>query len=245
MGLAGDPVILALDESPPDHACASVQLYNADLALLNYLLQDLRSLVRLMAQGGVRIEPYEIITWTVHELLRRTVVCDPAGLLEHADVQMVGFLGDRRPECNTTALDQVEIQLLDDFRSYPGILSYSSVELVDNQWANLVVHREPEDREKWREGHTHVYAAEDLAPQIYSDVRIHNGCIAGGPIGSETVVIETTKYWDYDSDPVWHAIRFLPGGATETVGSPWTDIADPATVTDTPAPDHAPEGDHP
>jgi len=52
---------------------------------------------------------------------------------------------------------------------------------------------------------------------MYHSVRIHNGCILGGPIASESVIIETTKYWDYDTDPVWHAFRSLPRGATEVV----------------------------
>ena len=46
-------------------------------------------------------------------------------------------------------------------------------------------------------------------------------------IGPETVVIETTKYWDYDSTPTWHAMRVLPGGATETLESPGADLNHP------------------
>ena len=41
----------------------------------------------------------------------------------------------------------------------------------------------------------------------------------------ETVIIERTKYWDYDSPELWHALRDFPAGATETVGTPWTDLA--------------------
>ncbi len=220
-----ESIVLQLDESPPDHPFAAVQLYHADIALLNYLLQDLRALVRRAAAGEIQLVAHETIEWQVHGLRRRTIVCDPQRLLQRHDVEMVGFFGDRRAESDGSAVDEVEVKLHLEFRNYPGILSYSSIELVDNQWADLVVHSEPEDRQAWRSSRVHVYAAEELAPRVYHNVRIHNGCIPDGAIGSETVVIETTKYWDYDVFPTWRASRELPGGATGTVGSPWTDLA--------------------
>lgn len=220
-----NPDRLALDESPPEHRCADVRLYNADLALLHYLLQDLRVLVRQAAAGMATLAPYETRTWDVHGLHRRTVVCDPDRLLLAADVQMVGFFGDRRSTKDACEVDSAELDVIGQFRTHPGILSYSSIELIGNQWANLVVHCHPTDREAWRHSDVHIAAAEQLAPRVYHSVRIHNGRIPGGPIGSETVVVESTKYWDYDCAPVWHAIRELPGGATETVGSPWSGVA--------------------
>ena len=215
------PIRIASDESPADHPSADVRHYGADLALLNYLLQDLRVLVRQADAGDTELRPYQTIIWDVHGLRRRTVMCDPASLLRGTDVWIVGFLGDRRSSDDAKEIDAFEIDVIGEFRQYPGILSYSSVELIDNQWANLVVHRNIGNREAWRHSHVHMHAAEELAPRVYHSVRIHNGRIRGGPIGSGTVIIETTKYFDYDSDPMWHAIRALPGGVTETVASPW------------------------
>ena len=86
--------------------------------------------------------------------------------------------------------------------------------------ANLVVHRRADDREAWRHSDVHIRAAEQLAPQVYHSVRIHNGRIRGGPIGTGTIIVDTTKYWDYDCEPAWHATRVLPGGATEAVERP-------------------------
>lgn len=220
-----DPVLLSPYESPPDHPCAALAHYRSDLALLNYLLQDLRSLARRMRKGEIRVAPYERMTWEVHGLRRRTVVCDPDRLPSPFEAQMVGFMGDRRSSPEATEVDEAELDVIGEFRSYPGIISYSSIELVDHQWANLVIHVDPDDREAWRHSDVHIQAAEELAPRVYHNVRIHNGCVRGGPIGSETVVIERTKYWDYDVPVTWHAVRDFPGGATETVGSPWTDLA--------------------
>ena len=212
------PVLLTADESPLDHACAAASLYGCDIPLLNYLLQDLRVLMRRAAYGDITIEPHQNFEWDVHGLKRHTIVCDPERLKAPFDVNIVGFVGDRRQEtAGSASVDEVEAALHQEFRRYPGILSYSSAELVDDQWIDLVVHTDPEDREAWRESDVHAHAVAQLAPMMYHSVRIHNGCVPGGPVGSESVIIENTKYWDYDTAPVWHAFRELPRGAKGSV----------------------------
>ncbi len=213
-------VDLAADESPPDHPVADTELYGGDVALLNYLLQDLRVITRQGQSGATELTRYRTIDWDVHGLKRRTVICDPEWLLKPVEVQIVGFFGDRRADLPADNIDATEMDVVAEFRLNPGIISYSSIELMGDQWANLVVHRKPTDRDEWRHSRVHIFAAEQLAPVVYRSVRIHNGCLPGGPIGSGTVVIESTKYWDYDSDPVWAAKRHLPGGAAEVLDSP-------------------------
>lgn len=209
-----EQVWLAPDEDPVGHDFASTRRYKSDIALLNYLLQDLRVLVRRAARGETPLlRPQQIVTWEVHGLQRRTVVCDPNRLRAPAPVHIVGFFGDRRTQADKRPIDQSEFDLIAEFCNYPGILSYSSTELVDDYWANLVVHAEPTDREAWRESEIHKRAVADVAPIAYHNVRIHNGWIRGeGVMGLRTVWLQSTKYWDYDVDPVWHAFRDLPGG---------------------------------
>lgn len=209
---AGDPTRLGPNDDAPGHPIADTSHYEADIALLNYLLQDLRALTRRATRGELTLTPQQVITWDVHGLARRTVVCDPDGLRNDADVQIVGFFGDRREAADKPTIEASEIELIGEFPNYPGIVSYSSVELVDGYWANLVVHRSPDDREAWRGSAAHVDAVDRVAPIAYHGVRIHNGCIPHGVPGHRTVVIESTKYWDYDVSPTWHAIRILPGG---------------------------------
>lgn len=212
------PVILDVDETPVGHPCADASLYSCDIPLLNYLLQDLRVLVRRAASGDLVIAPHEQFTWEVHGLKRHTIVCDPERLMTPFDVKIVGFFGDRRAESvGSASVDKTEFMLHEEFKSYPGILSYSSAELVDDQWLDLVVHTDEADREAWRASKVHVHAVEHLAPVMYHSVRIHNGCVLDGPIGSNSIILESTKYWDYDHDPVWHAFRELPRGAVGSV----------------------------
>lgn len=208
------PVRLRTDENVADHPCADIRHYEADLAMLNHLLRDLRVLLRRAETGDLVLRPYEVRTWDEDGLRRRIVMCDPAALLEGMDVLIVGFLGNRRATAEAQAIDEFDIDVVSEFRQYPGILSYSSTERIPKQWANLVVHQEVGDREAWRHSAVHIEAAEVLSPVVYHSVRIHNGRLRGGPIGDGRITVELSKYWDYDSDPMWHAMRTLPGGIT-------------------------------
>lgn len=221
-------------ETAAGHPFTSIENYHSDIALLNYLLQDLRVLVRRAAKGEMTLTAQQVLMWEVHGLARRTVVCDPEGLAESDTVQIVGFFGQSRDMVTRIAVDSSELGLIDAFVDHPGILSYSSIELVNNYWANLVVHRDAGDREVWRSNAAHVRAVNDVAPAAYHSVRIHNGCIQGGVPGTHTVVIETTKYWDYDTDPVWAAERSLPGGETAALIGPISEVDHLATEPTTP-----------
>lgn len=220
MARTDEPIRLGPNDEVDEHPVTDTGAYERDIALLNYLLQDLRALTRRGARGEIEMRPEQVITWEVHGLARRTVVCDPAGLRDETDAQMVGFFGDRRADADRPTIEASEMELIGEFPDHPGILAYSSAELVDGYWANLVVHREPDDRETWRASRAHVHAVERIAPMAYHNVRIHNGFIPGGVTGSRTVVIESTKYWDYDVSPTWHAIRVLPGGETVELAGP-------------------------
>ncbi|NNE11723.1 MAG: hypothetical protein HKN41_05690 [Ilumatobacter sp.] len=197
---------LGTTEIDPDHPCTDVSLYAPDLDLLAYMLQDLRGLIRSNDAGRVELEAHQPIFWEVHGLRRRTVVCEPDDIRRPDRVCIVGFLAERREEIDYVSLDDLELSLLMEFRRYPGILSYTSIELANDYWANLVVHRVPDDTEEWRRSAAHAHAVE-VSPRLYSSVRIHNGHLDGGVVGNQAIVVDCTKYWDYGSDPVWQAVR--------------------------------------
>ena len=196
------------------HPCSDPALYEADQQLLAYMLQDLRALMRRMHAGEITIAPYETRTWSVHDLERRMVICNPSGLAEQRDVCIVGFFGERRGNPETQGrINRLERALLTQFRDYPGVLSYSSIELVDDYWANLVVHTDDGDRDAWSGGKVHREAAEDASPDHYRSVRIHHGQLRDGVCSSNMIKLVRTKYWDYGEvstgAPEWTAVREL------------------------------------
>jgi len=197
---------LGANEVVAGHPCTDVSLYSPDLDLLAYMLQDLRSLLRSNEGGKVDLAAHEPIFWRVHGLRRRTVVCEPERIREADRVCVVGFFVARRESIDYPSLDDLELGLLMEFRKFPGILSYSSAELANDYWANLVVHTVPDDTEAWRGSSAHTRAV-DVSPELYSAIRIHNGHLEDGVAGNQAIAIDRTKYWDYDDDPVWQAER--------------------------------------
>ena len=202
----GDVVQLGEYETVLTHACSDVSLFAPDLDVMAYLLQDLRSLLRSADAGKIDVWAHRPFTWEVHGLHRRTVVCEPTQIRERQRVCVVGFFGNRRVDMPYERVDAIDARLLDEFRDYPGILSYSSIELADDYWANLVVHAEPDDRAVWRTSTAHRHAVE-MSPKLYSSVRIYNGHLPDSVIGNRAIEVESAKYWDYDVEPEWRALR--------------------------------------
>ena len=210
------PVVLAPDEVATDHPCTDTSLYAADRGLLAYMLQDVRALVRLAVDGTRDVVGYEPIIWFVHGLKRRIVPCDLDRLMDGGDLQVVGFFGSRRLASEgglapgTDPIDGLDSALTAEFRNHPGIACYSTIEMVDGFWANLVLHSVPSDAEVWRGSEVHRGAVV-MSPTLYRDVRIHSGRLVGGVNSTSEIALHATKYWDYglvpDGQPTWTAVR--------------------------------------
>ena len=141
----------------------------------------------------------------------RVIVCNADALRKESTPSFVGFFGIKRPGLDHAPLTQVDDQLVVELPHHPGILSYSSVELADGNWGNLIVLRSSADGERWRDGERHAWAVRELAPAHYSAVRLHNGQFAGGLLSGREPVLLRTRYWDYEALPAWRAERVLGG----------------------------------
>ena len=97
------------------------------------------------------------------------------------------------------------------FRNFPGILSYSSIELPNGYWANMVLHDDPVDREYWSRGALHAQAARTLGPIHYRTVRIHNARLTAPVMEQPNFALMKIKYWDYSGEFEWTAERELVG----------------------------------
>lgn len=181
---------------------------------MHYMLEDVRSLVGNMLAGALEVIPFQSREWTVHGLRRREVVCDPTRLTETGDLCVVGFFGERRLGMDPRVLEDANEEVIAEFRNFPGIISYSSVEFADGDWANLVIHDVPASREQWRSSRPHTRAATELSPHHFQTVRIHNGLLSNGVRGGRAILIERTKYWAYEPDGTWQGCReFDPSAA--------------------------------
>jgi len=201
--------VLAANQSVARRPFTAVSLYERDRAMLGYMLEDLRGLLARMALGEGTVIQYQSNEWQVHGLKRRVIVANVMGLHNRRNVCVVGFFGEKHLDQDRAPLEEANAEIVLEFRNFPGILSYSSMELPDGNWANLVLHDIPEVREYWRASERHARAAQELSPLYYRNVRIHNGTLPGGVLSGRSISIERTKYWDYRLPKVWHAVREL------------------------------------
>lgn len=202
--------VLSPSETVKGRPFTSPRLYVGDTRALSYMLHDLKCLIDA---GRLPISLHAPIEWQVNGLARRSVICDLDNLTRrHTQLCFVGFFGERRQDRPITPLEEANAELILEFRNFPGILSYSSMELYDGNWANLVIHYRPEDKTYWQSSERHAEAAQRLAPSYYRTVRIHNGVIPGGLHGGNGLVIQSTKYWDYQRPKLWQGLRDLTEG---------------------------------
>lgn len=209
-----DVVDLGPDDVIPGRPFTSVDHNTADASSMRAMLADVRRVLREAEESSRRIPPLARFAWRVDDRTHRLVVCNEGRLREHGHMSAVGFFGLRRTNLDISPLEDANSAVVQEFPNYPGILSYGSMELGSGQWGNLVLHEEPEDADRWREGELHARAVAELSPIHYVCVRIHNAYLTAGLFEEPDVVIRRTKYFDYSGDSEWRAVRTLdPAGA--------------------------------
>jgi hypothetical protein len=189
----------------------SVELLDRDVAVLHEILDDLVRVLGEADLANTKLVPHERIVWQEAGLARRILICDEDRLRAHPDACVVGFFGERRTDMDIGPLEEANSAIVAQFRNFPGILSYSSIELPNGYWANMVLHDDPIDREYWSRGALHAQAARTLGPIHYRTVRIHNARLTAGVLEQPSFAVKMTKYWDYSESTEWAAQRELAG----------------------------------
>ena len=185
----------------------AVELIDRDVSILHGMLDDLVRVLDECDAGTRQITEHQRIAWAEDGLARRLLVCSEERVRGHADPCYVGFFGERRAELDIGPLEEANAAIVAQFRNYPGILSYSSIELPNGFWANMVLHDDPVDRDYWSRGALHAQAARTLAPIHYKTVRIHTGRLTASVFDRPDFIVKMTKYWDYSEEPEWVAQR--------------------------------------
>lgn len=139
----------------------------------------------------------------------RMVIVQPIRLQRARHLTVVGFFGHKRRNVDPAQvihpLDQL---LVEELPEHPGLLSYSSLELEHGDYGNLVLFADDDAKNHWSTSKMHAQAVE-LAPGYYSNVRLYNGRLPAGILGSHTLSLTTVKYYDYETNPCWRAVRTI------------------------------------
>ena len=139
----------------------------------------------------------------------RVVVAQPDKLRQRQSLTIVGFFGEKRDGADMAAANAFDRKLVAEIPDHPGILSYSTMAMAQDNYANLVLFSDREARAHWSTSKAHARAVQQLSPDYYHNVTIVNGRVSGGINHHQALTLVRAKYFDYDCQPHWHAIRQL------------------------------------
>jgi hypothetical protein len=180
-----------------------------DLAAARQMLAGVRDQVARREVAPIRAGPLVVERREASGRLHRAILLDSRRLGAGRDLVWVGFFGAKRRDVDAAPLAAVDDELIRELPAHPDILSYSSLELDDGDWGNLILLDGDAAREEWRTGARHADATRVLAPRHYTHVRLHQGILPGGAAPGGGLILRRTKYYDYRGGTTWRAEREL------------------------------------
>jgi hypothetical protein len=181
-----------------------------DLGAVRLMLEEIRRRLASAETLAAGPRPLVLEGREADGRAHRTIVCDERRLGDGRDLAWVGFFAVKRRDVDSAPLFVRDEELIQEFPDHPGIVSYSSLELGDGDWGNLILLDGDDAREHWRVSERHAHAARALAPCHYTDVRLHQGVLPGGALAGSEPVLRRTKYYDYRDVVTWRAEREWP-----------------------------------
>ena len=168
-----------------------------DLVVLKYMAQRVQTMVHLLDTSVPMAMPLLHIVPERRGRRHRMVFSVLDGAYFARPVVFVGFVSKKRTNLSQAILDNIQLvdkMLVAELADSPGLLSYSSLELRNGNWYNLVLLSDAEAKKHIRSAETHVYAAYQLAPRYYEWIRLHSGAMPGGLVQIE-LVLQKTRYF--------------------------------------------------
>jgi hypothetical protein len=155
--------------------------------------------LRSLAQETTTARPVLYYLDERHRRTHRMAIYNPETLLLHNELAFVGFVSGKlkplRPS-NAAELRIMDKKLVTELANTPGLLSYSSLELHDGNWCNLVLLNDSEVKIRLKNAATHQYAAYEVAPSCYEWIRLHHGNMPAGLAGND-MFLQKTRYYTY------------------------------------------------
>ena len=173
-----------------------------DLSILHYMIDRL---CLILKESTTR--PAQPIFLTEPDgRAHRLVLIRPRHLTTANNFATVGFFGQKRGDVPYGYLDALDEVLLSELSAHPGMLSYCTLRLPHGDFGNLVLFTSLDDISDWSRSPNHARAV-DVSPGYYASVRIYNGILPGGVSDSKSLRLNKAKYFDYQSHPIWQAVR--------------------------------------
>jgi hypothetical protein len=185
----------ALDEDSPPGDEKNEQ----DLVLLRYMAQRIYVTLYLLDEPADPSKPLLYYLEEGRKYTHRIAIYSPQELLLNKQLDFVGFISRKLQPGDSQIIEEiraVDKKLIVELINTPGLMSYSSLELRDGRWCNLVLFSGTETKMHIRNSEMHAYAAYQLSPRYYDWVRLHNGIMPGGLARNE-MLLQKTKFYQF------------------------------------------------
>lgn len=181
-----------------------------DVNSLRYMIDQLCMFMEAPRLDERRSPPIVVHQPPGDQWTYRLVIVRPEELRAERALTFVGFLGQRREGADQELAHEFDRALVDEIPDYPGLLSYSTMALISGNYSNLVLFTDSAAKQQWSRSLAHAQAVDRLAPDYYLSVRLYNGVLPRGIHASRDLRLKRIKYYDYQDDPWWHAVREFP-----------------------------------
>ena len=199
------PVQLAVDEEVESRPFTASDQTGRDASVMQLMLERLRALAPQWSTDypGFRARESDVEGY-------RHWICVPdcQALLTARRLTAVGFFGQVRDNVDQLPIHELEAGIVDTLETISDVLCYYDLALAEGGYGNLILCATA-DAPRNVHGHALHRRAVQLTPSHYHSVRLHTGAVPGAFLGDARLVIERTRYYDYDSEPPWLAIRDL------------------------------------
>lgn len=192
------PTIHSTSSSPAFNQQPSQRLaepVREDEIALHYMLARLREQFSQARQSSVRAPILYLPERDGRQ--HRIVLLNNMPLHTDERFVFVGFFGRKRTSADSSMLDALDAELIQELYEYPHMLSYSSLELSDGSWGNLVLMNSPQGAVHWAGSARHAYAAHKVAPACYTTIRLHSGVVTLHGAAEAALHIQRTKHFEY------------------------------------------------
>ena len=181
-------------QAHPPHAQADVSVPDA----VTLRTMQARLYAHIIQTTGTPAQlPYTLYLPEPDGRQHRVVVLNEDTLRIGGQFPFVGFFGRKRASVDASLLDALDAELIEELRHNPHMLSYSSRELPDGSWGNLVIMGSPQGAVDWAGSARHAHAAYSIAPACYLTIRLHSGVITLSSSTPGELQIRRTKHFDY------------------------------------------------
>ena len=180
-----------------------------DLTVLQYMAETLCRVVVQTQNIPSQPRPYILFLEETGGRFHRICLSQPAHLLASRNLTVVGFCGKKRPGVDRNPIDAIDDQLIEEMPEHRHLLSYSTLQLESYNTVNLVLFSQTHGPDHWSASKQHALAV-GMSSEYYTVVRLHNAILPGGLLSDNRLLLLRTKYYDFQSEPVWRAIREFP-----------------------------------